>query len=161
MDSRSNNFEAMQQGFQTELDTRFTNFGNAMYNNMYHPMMNRLQGVQQSLHNDIETLSARLDGLATSEQYEQLSTHQTQLENNFNTFNTIFQEFNGHFYSIYPPSLHLLSFRLMDHIVLLRHRLRMTSHFGFLMTKGERKVKKISDQDHAYLLLWYCMNFGM
>jgi hypothetical protein len=47
-------------------------------------------------------LNDRFSELSTSEQYQQISDHQTQLEGNFNTFNTTFGDFRDHFYHYYP-----------------------------------------------------------
>ena len=91
----NNTFQSMQHGFQHELDNRFNSFGHAMYMNMHQPMMNSLQGIQQSLHTDIEALNAKFDGLTTSEQHQQLMDRHQQLETDFHAF-------SGHFYSIFP-----------------------------------------------------------
>jgi hypothetical protein len=69
---------------------------------MHEPIMTRLDDMQKSLQNDLSALNDRFSELSTSEQYQQISDHQTQLESNFNTLNTAFGDFRDHFYHYYP-----------------------------------------------------------
>ena len=74
------------------------NFQN-MQQQMFHPMMAQMQGVQQSLHSDIAALDSRFEDLSSSEQLEQRQQH---LEQSFDTFSTTFTGFSDHFYSVFP-----------------------------------------------------------
>jgi hypothetical protein len=95
-------FQTMQQGFQQQIYTSLNTFGHHVYNTMHEPIMTRLDNMQTSLQSDLSALNDRFSELSTSEQYQQISDHQTQLEGNFNTFNTTFGDFRDHFYHYYP-----------------------------------------------------------
>ena len=69
---------------------------------IFQPMMAQMQGVQESLHSDIEALDSRFEDMPSSEQFQQLEQRQQQLEQRFDTFSTVFTGFSDHFYSVFP-----------------------------------------------------------
>ena len=68
----------------------------------FQPTMTQMRGVQESLHSDIAPLDSRFEDMPSSEHVQQLETRQQQLEQRFDTFNTIFIGFSDHFYSVFP-----------------------------------------------------------
>jgi len=89
------NLQNMQQGFEQQLETRFRAFEQNFHNNMYVPMMDRLQNVSNSINADISALNERFDGLTTFDDHERLANKQKQLQDDFDAF-------RDHFYSYFP-----------------------------------------------------------
>ena len=80
---------------QSQMNLNFQN----MQQQMFQPIMARMQGVQESLHSDIAALDSRFEDLPSSEQLEQ---RQQQLKQHFDTSSTAFTGFSDHFYSVFP-----------------------------------------------------------
>jgi hypothetical protein len=92
----------MQQQFQGYVDTGFQTFGQHVHNNMYQPIMTRLENVGTTLQSDMEALNDRFNSLSTSDQFQQLADSQEQLQTEFRDFTTTFSSFSDHFHSYYP-----------------------------------------------------------
>jgi DNA anti-recombination protein RmuC len=89
-------FQNMNQQFQGQLNAGFQAFGQQLHNDMYQPIMTRMQNVQEGLHANIAALDSRFDDLPSSEQHQELVERQQKLQNDFNTFNTTFSGFTDH-----------------------------------------------------------------
>jgi hypothetical protein len=80
-----------------DMDSRFQSFGQDMRNDLYTPIMNRMNNMQQGLHHDMEALSDQFSTLSTQEQYQQIHDSQQSLESSLSSLSSMFTNFSSHF----------------------------------------------------------------